>query len=186
MPDLRIGQHDGIIRRLREVKSGEHCEEVVAVSGSDIVRAQHRLFLIGSGQISLAVAGNVRGTFANPVGSGVRLIVARLSVYGSAQSFSKLFIDPTVGLPASAARPVHNFVFGSPVASPAVLKVDTDATTPLSGGTDTGVTIGTGGGRRVEIEAPFVLSPGHVLGVAIPFAGAADVTFNLIYTQETI
>lgn len=141
--------------------------------------ASGRFYMVGSGRMSLSVAGNVRALIANPAESGRIIGIAGIVVFGTATSWANIYKNPTAGLPAAAARPVTNALVGPPT-EPAVVQVtaDTDATVALSGGTDTGVVMGSGGGNRETVTAPFQLWPGQSLGFNVPFAGAADATLT--------
>lgn len=139
-----------------------------------------RFILSGSGRIALSLAGNLRATVANPAGSGRLVYLPAISAFATATGWASIIRNPTTGLPASAARP-HLNAFLVPGAPPgvAVLKADTNASTPLGGGTDSGIVLGVPGGVREKIDLPpFVLYPGEVLGLNIPFAGAADVSLT--------
>lgn len=142
-----------------------------------------RVYLVGSGRVTLGVAGNARGLIANPAASGVHLRIARLAVFATATGYATLFIDPTVGLPPINLTPRNALVGGSAGAGTAGF--DTNATTALSGGTDTGIVLGIPASRRTEIDLPpLVLPPGVSLGINIPFAGAADMAATVYWTEE--
>lgn len=141
--------------------------------------ATGRFYIVGTGRMSLSVAGNVRALIANPAGSGRIIGIAGIVVFGTATSWANIYKNPTAGLPATAIRPVTNALIGPPT-TPATVQVtaDTNATTALSGGTDTGVVLGSGSGNREPITAPFQLWPGQSIGFNVPFAGAADATIS--------
>lgn len=152
-------------------------------SYSDEVAAG-RFYVAGSGRLSLSVAGNVRGLVTNPANSGRLMVLVLLTEFGTGRSWTEIYRNPTTGLP-TALRPVNNALLG--VATDAAvgeLRVDTDTTVALSGGTNTGIVIGTGPDRRNEIKAPFNLFPGETLGVNVPFAGAADATLSLYWVEK--
>lgn len=158
--------------------------DVAGLEKSQLQRAaeQAKVYFAGSGRLSLSVAGNIRGTLTNPAGATTNVHVLRMSGLGTSVSWANLLLNPTAGLPASAARRVNNNIL-SMAGDASVLKVDTDTTTALSGGTDLGTTLGVPGGRRFQIDfnIPIVLGPGASLGVAIPFTGAADAAFSLYW-----
>lgn len=144
-----------------------------------------RLRLSGSGRLSLSVAGNVRGTLTNPAGSGKTILIPRVSVFGTATSWPALYLNPTTGLPGSAVRPITNGILGAAYPSVGEVRVDTSATTSLAGGYDTGIVIAGGGGTRnvLDWSDPLVLPEGVVLGMNVPFAGAADASFNIYWLE---
>lgn len=149
--------------------------------------AQGRFFLAGSGRVTLAAAGNLRGLITNPTGSGRTVSVVRFAGFATATGYAQLFLNPTTGLPATAARPIANAVMGGGLAPVASLTVDTNLTTALSGGTDLGLVIGIPGNSRTSIDfPPVVLSPGVSLGLNVPFAGAADSTLSIYWWEDPI
>lgn len=149
---------------------------------SEAVNMQ-RFFLAGSGKLTLAAAGNVRGTISNPAGSGRNILVARLAGLGTGTAWARLRVNPTTGLPATAARPTINAIIGG-AAPVGILKVDTDLVTPLGGGTDTGIDIGMPASARVSLDMPpMILSPGVSLGINIPFTGAADAALSVYWAE---
>jgi hypothetical protein len=140
-------------------------------------------FLTGTGNIAMSVAGNVRMTISNPAGSGKTVYIVRLSAFATAAAFGELLINPTAGLPV-AARAVNNLLVGSAVAAVAQVKVDQSATTALSGGTDTGVAFAVPNGTMHIAELPpLVIPPGVTLGIAVPFAGAANASVNVYHYE---
>lgn len=168
-----------------DVGGGVLLEEVIAVSPVTSRVAAGRFYLAGSGKMTLALAGNVRGTITNPAGSGRNVSVVRLVTFGTGTSWAQLFINPTAGLPATAARPVLNALVGGGEAAVGEVKVDTSTDTPLSGGADTGLVMGAGASDRIEATLPpLVLAPGVSLGVNVPFAGAADATISVYWFED--
>lgn len=144
-----------------------------------------RVMMAGSGMLNLSVAGNIRATFSNPAGSGKTISVVRLVAMATATGFATVRLNPTTGLPGSAARPVLNAIAGGGNAASAQLKVDTDPTTALGGGTDTGEVIGIPANNRVSIDLPpLVLAPGVTLGIGIPFAGAANAAMSIYWVED--
>lgn len=143
-----------------------------------------RAYIVGSGRMSLAVAGNVRATITNPVNSGRNVLISKIVSFGTARSWADVRLNPTTGLPVSAPRPVVNAIFGQP-GGVAQLRVDTDATTPLGGGTDTGLVIATGPEDRtpVELKPYLLIAPGVVAGINVPFAGAADAVLTAYFAE---
>ena len=140
--------------------------------------------IYGSGKISLAVAGNFRAILRNPSTSGKTIKLHRISAFGTSTGWASILINPTTGLPITAARPSLNAIVGGGVAGIAEVKADADTTTPLGGGTDTGIVLGIAGGQRTELNLPpLIIAPGVALGFNVPFAGAADVTLA-VYTTE--
>lgn len=193
MPDKVWTQDGGLTRRMQEVAPGEFADEVYARDAWSAAISLGKAYIIGSGRISLSVAGNVRGLLANPVanananpdGSHRRIIVLGLSSFGTGTGWATIYNDPTTGLPATAVRPRWRMNPYAGDVGTAEMQVDTNATTALSGGTDTGVVIGLPPNAREEMR-PIgrVIAPGASLGINIPFAGAADASFNLYVVEE--
>jgi hypothetical protein len=147
---------------------------------------QGRFFLSSTGKLALAAAGNVRATLQNPAGSGRNLYVARIGSLASAgPAWATVWLNPTTGLPSSAARPHLNaLVSGANTAGVGVMKADTDLTVPLAGGMDTGVVIGIPAGSRISLDLPpIVLVPGQTLGFNLPFTGAADAVMSVYWGE---
>lgn len=175
-----------VSRRFQEIKPGEFAEEVYTVSAVTAAVAQQRFFLAGSGRLSLSVAGNVRATIANPADSGRNMFLARLVSFGTGTAWATLLVNPTTGLPVTPARPHLNAIAGAP-GGVGVLKVDTDAATPLGGGVDTGIVLGSGANTRNPVDLPpIILAPGVTLGINVPFAGAADIALSLYWLEEDV
>lgn len=149
--------------------------EAEAVSGE--------LFLAGSGELALSVAGNVRLLLENPAASGKTLYVVRLDSFATAASFAELLVNPTAGLPA-AERVANNVNLGSAIAAVGKVFADTSATTALSGGVDTGVSVGVGANVATPHPLPpLILPPGSSLGLALPFTGAANASVNVYWYE---
>lgn len=147
-----------------------------------------RAFLVGSGRLTLSVSGNVRGIIQNPAGSGVNTVLAGLAIFGTSTSWASLYLNPTAGIPVTANRVGMNAAAGGGHPRQTILRVDTNATTALSGGLDTGIVIGTGAGSRESLDMPFslILAPGVTLGINVPFAGAADATMTAYLTETPL
>jgi hypothetical protein len=146
--------------------------------------ASGRMYFGGSGKMSLAVAGNLRAVLQNPADSGRVMYVARMVVTTTAMGWADLFVNPTVGVPTSTPRPVTNAIIGQNTSPKGVIRADTDTTTALGGGWNTGVSIGSPGGQRTNLDLPpFVLAPGVTLGFNNAFAGAADVSMSVFWWE---
>lgn len=144
-----------------------------------------KFFLAGSGKRTLSLAGNFRATLENPAGSGKTLYVVRLSAFATATGWARLFVNPTTGLPTAAPRYELNAVLGHPNPAVAVLRADTDTTVALGGGTDTEIDLAVPANERVEVDMPpLVVAAGNVVGINVPFAGAADSTMNVYWYEE--
>lgn len=161
----------------------------LSVTNRALERLQaQKMFVADTGKVTLSVAGNFRATFTNPSTSGRNLIIAKLVAAdsSSAIAWGEVWKQPTTGLPATAARPNRNLVFlaaGGNDVGVGELRADTDATVALGGGDLVGV-IGVPGATRTEIHGPFVLTPGVVIGLNVPYAGAADVAFSVYYYED--
>lgn len=184
MPDKTWEQTGGLSRRDQEIKIGEYAPEVYTVTAVTAAVAQQRFFLAGTGPLILALAGNARVTFANPAASGRNVHVGRLAAFSNAAGEASLFINPNTGLPATAARPQLNAIVGA-AGGVAVLKADTSTTTPLSGGTDTGMILAFPANTRLSVDMPpLVLTPGVTVGINIPIAAASSRSIMAIYWLE--
>lgn len=138
-----------------------------------------RLWYVGSGRLSLSVAGNVRALITNPAGSGRRLLIERLIGLATSTVFADLRRNPTTGLPVGTRTPVNARPTAPVAPSVAVVAVDISPTTALGGGTSTGIVIGVPGGSRLDWPFVFDLDPGESLGFNMPFAGATDASFTV-------
>lgn len=172
-------------RRLQEIVPGEYADEFYVVNAQTAAVAQQRLFLGGSGKLTLTVAGNIRGLFANPTGSGRKVHLVRLAALTTVTAFLDLRRNPTTGLP-TASRAPFNAVLGGPTGQ-ATLVADTDTTTALGGGTLLSTTLGLPANSRTSIDLPpLVLAPGQSLGLNINLASGADAVFSLYWIEEDL
>lgn len=153
---------------------------------------ESRYRVASTGKVVLSVAGNVRILLTNDGAVAQKNIqLVKLSSYASAPGWAELFINPTVGLPAvGTRRPKFDPRVLAGATAPVVpsagdpisLQVDTDATTALSGGVNTGITTGIPGSRRMDVDLPPVtLAPAQSLGFNIPFTGSTDVVLNFYW-----
>lgn len=141
--------------------------------------------LASSGRVTLAAAGNLRAVMQNPAGSGKTLSVVRLAAFTTATGYGSLYVNPTVGVPVTAARPAMNAVIGGGVPAVATLRVDTNLTVALGGGTDTGIVVGLPAGARTSLDfPPLIITPGVTLGINVPFTGAADATLSVYWFES--
>lgn len=167
-------------------------ENLAPLSAHERAIREGRAYLTGTGRVALAVAGNVRATVTNPANSGRRVVVARLGAFVTATAFIDVLRNPATGLPAAAVRPKTNHLLADATtaaqlpAGVAELRVDTDTTTPLGGGTPTGLVLGLGTARRTDLTIGLILWPGEVLGFAAPFSGAADLTSSIYLYDEAL
>lgn len=175
MPDRIIdtGQHNKA--RLQEIATGEFAPEVYVHNDVTAAVAKGKQFTAGTGPLVLTVAGNIRATVSNPAGSGVNMFIFRLVWFANAMGEAALFVNPTAGLPATAARPVLSAVVVGGGTALGQVKADTDATTQLSGGTNTGISIGLGANVREVVDLPpLVLVPGTTLGINVPISATSS------------
>lgn len=183
----RVIYENGIRRTYREDASGG-LSPVFASDSSDVWSAAvqaGRGFILGSGRVTLTVAGNLRGLVRNPTGSGKTVSVVGLASFVTAVAYAEMLLDPTTGVPATAPRPALRLNPNAGTAHVTELLVDTDATVPLGGGTPTGVVLGMPASQRTEIgRLGRVLLPGQTFGINVPFAGSADAAFS-VYVVET-
>lgn len=184
MPDRIRTQVGGVNRRDQEVAPGEFAQEVYVRDAWSAAIGLGRAYIIGTGRISLSVAGNLRALIRNPSTDTV-VTVLGLSGLSTATGWPEIIEEPTTGLPAGTPRPHLRM---NPLAGvPAITEVtaDTDATVALGGGTATGVVLGTPSGNRIDIRPlGLVLGPGMSRGINVPFAGAADVALAAYITEE--
>ncbi len=152
---------------------------------------EKRFFFAGSGKWSLAAAGDLKASIQNPSNSGRNVFIDRIAALATGTAWAGFFINPTAGVPTTTPRRANNAVIGAPNGL-AVIRIEsrlsTDiGTSPLGGGTDTGLTLGIPANQRVSLELPpLVLAPGVVLGLNIPFAGAADASMSLYWWEEDV
>jgi hypothetical protein len=171
-------------KRHQQTAPGEHTEQVYVLDAMSAAIGNGRGYIVGSGRVTLSVAGNVRGVVQNPAGSGRNVTVVGFSAFATAVGYAQLYENPTVGVPATASRTGMGLRPASD-ARVSTVRVDTNATTALSGGTDTGIVIGLPAGARTEIaRIGKILAPGETLGISIPFTGSADLAFALYIAEE--
>lgn len=180
MPDRVLHQ-----TRMQEVATDEYAQEVYVRDAWSAGIGLGRAYIVSTGRIALAVAGNLRATIENPATNTRTATILGWVSFATATGWPNIRYMPTTGLPATAPRP-HlrlNRHRGDP--TNILLRVDTDATVALSGGEDTGVVLGSPGGSRVEVKPlGLILAPGETYGVNVPFAGAADATMAIYVTEE--
>lgn len=170
---------------LHEVRPSQYAPEVYVQSAISVALAKQRFYWAGTGKLDLAVAGNVRAVLQNPAGSGRNIYVARVTGLATGTAWANVYLNPSVGVPTAAARPVNNAVLGAATSPVGIIRVDTDTTTALSGGVDTGVVLGIPANNRFSIDlAPFVVAPGVSLGFNDAFAGAASVAMSIYWWEE--
>lgn len=143
-------------------------------------------FKSSTARMALTAAGNVRATIANPAGSGRRLLLHRMTGLATGIAWARMYVNPTIGLPAGV-RPVNNAFIGHPVTPVAEMRADTNLTTALGGGNDSGLDVGIPNGTRWTLELePMIVPAGVTVGVNVPFAGAADAVMTAYWVEEPI
>lgn len=183
MADQKLSTSIGSSRREQEVAPGEFAPEMYVRDVWSAGIANGRAFIVGSGHLTLSLAGSVRGLISNPVGSTVGLTVVGMTAFATAVGWAQLILNPTTGLPA-LTRP-GLALNPAPQVRQSQVGADTNTTTALGGGTDTGVIIGLPGGSRIQVSPiGLVLAPGMSLGLQIPFTGSADAEFALYLVEE--
>lgn len=149
--------------------------------------ADGRFHVSTTGRLTLSAAGNLRITFTNPANSQKLVTLGKVTAFATATSWGTILRNPDTNLPTSAARPTTNALLHAGTPPVAQLKADTDPLAALSGGIDTGLVVGSGAGQREPIELPpFFLVPGISLGVAVPFAGAADAVIAFYWVEDEL
>lgn len=143
-----------------------------------------RTFMVGSGKVSMAVAGNLRATFTNPAGSGKTVYLYSMTVLSTSLGWAELRVNPTTGLPAATVRTPTNTSIGNPGTSAVEFRVDTDTTVPLGGGSLSSSVIGLPANDVRNISLMLIIPPGVSLGIGAPFAAGFDATFNLHWWEE--
>lgn len=189
MADVVFESYGGMSRRMQEVASGEYAPESYVVNGATAALARGRMFVAGTGKLTLAAAGNFRATFTNPAASGRTCYIVRLAALSNTgPAWARMYRNPDTNLPSSGAVVNNNVAFGHPTAAVAEVKADTSLSSALGGGVDTGIDLGVPAGERVEITmaAPFVLGEGVSLGINVPFAGAADMSLSVYWFEEDV
>lgn len=175
---------NSVYRRTDSLPAGANNIGYITPSSSQKV-VQGRFNIAGTGRLNLTVAGNIRITISNPVGSGKTVSILRIACLATATGWASLILNPTTGLPVSATRPILNAIAGGGIPPVAQVKVDTDVTTPLGGGTDTGVVLGIPTTERVEINTPpLVLGQGVTLGINVPFGGASEMSGSVYWVED--
>jgi hypothetical protein len=197
MPDVVIPVHPSgagsWLHRQHQTAPGEYAPEVYARDAWSAAIGNGQGYLVGSGRVELSVAGNVRALISNPAsnangnpdGSHRIVTVVGLSAFGTGTAWADIYENPTAGLPTTAIRPRWRMNSAVGDAGTVEVRVDTSATTALSGGADTGMVLGLPNGNRSDIR-PIgkVILPGQSIGVNVPFAGAASEAFNLYIVEE--
>lgn len=153
--------------------------------------SDRRAYVASTGKVSLAVAGNFRTTLENPTASGKKLVITSLAVFDTASSaaWADIRLGPTTGLPTANTVTPRNAVMtnsGAFADSIAVVKWDTDTTTPLGGGVlfqQVGIPSNS---RTVFGQGYFVVTAGTLVGINAAFAGASDVNFTVYYYEEAV
>ncbi len=186
MPDIFRSARAGIKTRWRDVGGGILAEEVVSLPEHGSRVANGRFYLAGTGRMALTVAGNIRAVIQNPATSGRNVRLVRIAGLATGTAWADLLLNPTAGVPATAARPVLNAIAGGGVAPVATIRADTDATVALSGGA-TGLTVGVPANQRFALDLPpLVLAPGVTLGINAAFAGAADLALSVYWYEDPV
>lgn len=177
-------QTHGLTERRQEVAPGEFAPEFYARDLWSAGVGMGRAYITSTGKVALSVAGNLRVLIANP-STDTLVTLAGIAGLATAAAWATVYRNPTAGLPATAARPSLRM---NPLRGQAPLttvRVDTDATTAMSGGENTGELIGLPGGTRYQIPVlGVVIPPGETIGINVPFAGAADVSTSLYIVEE--
>lgn len=146
---------------------------------------QGRVNLAGTGRITLNVAGNLRIVAQNPAESAKTISIVRIAGLTTGTGWASIVLNPTTGVPSTAARPILNAVAGGGIPSLLTLRADTSTTVPLGGGIDTGLVLGMPGNERVSLDLPpIILTPGVTLGINIPFTGAADAAMSIYWIED--
>lgn len=131
-----------------------------------------RMFMAGSGALTLGLVSYFRSTIANPTGSGKIVMITRLDSFSTASAtFAHLWLNPTVGLPVATARPILNCnVDSNNTAGVAVIKTEVITqlgNSALSGGVDTGIDIALGPNAFEIFDLPpILLRPGQTIGLS--------------------
>lgn len=170
---------------MQEIAPGEFAPEAYVVTAVSAAVLQQRFFLAGSGRLTLAVAGNMRGVFTNPSGSGRRVSLVRVAAVSTVMAWMDLRLTPTTGIPASTRTPFNAVLGGA--APVATLAADTNATTAVGGGTLLSSTLALPANARQSIDLPpIVMSPGVSLGMNINLIAAADGSFSLYWIEDDL
>lgn len=174
MADKLVRVSADVQQRQQEIATGEYAQEVYAHNGVTAAVVKGKQFTSGTGPLTLTAAGNLRATISNPTGSGVNVSIFRLVWFANAMGEATLLLNPTAGIPATAVRPRLNAVAGTS-GGVGEVRADTNATTALSGGTDTGVILGLGANTREVVDLPpIVLTPGVTLGINVPISATTS------------
>jgi hypothetical protein len=144
------------------------------------------LFMASSTTISLALLTSLRVLISNPSGSGKVGLISQLDIFATAPGCSaQLFIDPSSNLPTTVRPSMNANVDGNNTAANLVFKSDNGSAMAAGTGTDTKIYIPLGTSFRESIELPpFVIRPGHALGINIPVLVAASVAVNARWMED--
>lgn len=147
-----------------------------------------RVKIYSTGTLTTAAASNVRMTLENPTGSGHKLTLLGLELGSTVTGFCDIRVNPTTGLPASAARPALNALVGAGSAPVAVVKADESAVTGLGGGTATGVRLHVGANqpRDVNLVTPLILTAGVTLGISLNLSAAFTFAARFTFLEEPV
>lgn len=186
MPDKILGtRSENTGRRLQEVAPGEFAEEVYVREAWSAGIANGRAYLLSTGQLALALAGNINVLIRNPTDSGVAVTILGGVAFGTVTGWATVRFDPTSGLPTTAQTTSR---VNRAVASTASVEIlaEASATASLDGG-EVGPVIGVGANIRTEIEPlGIVLAPGQSVGIGSQFGAAANLAVTVYVVEEPI
>lgn len=130
-------------------------------------------YIVATDQQTLATAGNLRITMKNNHASKKALVYCLVTVNSNGLTYGDMRLNPTTGLP-STAKTVGCAILGDTSSPSSVeVKVDTSLATPLGGGTHL-FDVPVPQGREVHDSGVFILNPGVMVGINVPFAGAGN------------
>ena len=141
-------------------------------------------WFVGTGILTSSGNDTIKMTIENPIDSGVNVNLARLRLTSDTSHIVKLWLNPTTNLP-SASRTISNAILDGRVYGGGTL-VKSGVGVVMSGGTELSATFGVGGqGGDVVVDGPFILPPGHKLGIGTHVQpGIVEGAFNLLWEEH--
>lgn len=132
-----------------------------------------RSFSAGIGPSPMPASQLTTALITNPTSSGRLVVITRLVLYMTVSTVATFRVNPTTGLPATAAT-IHNRFIGSSKLPVATVKIDGPTTTAMSGGTLMSGSTPLLAQNVVYLEQPFLIEEGNALGITITNTAAGN------------
>lgn len=130
-------------------------------------------YIVASDRQDLATAGHLRVTMKNNHATKKVIVYAFVTVNSNSLTYGDVRINPTTGLPSGSKTPGCLILGDTTIPSSVTVNVDTSLVTPIGGGThlfDAPIPQG----RCEHDSSVFILNPGVMIGINVPFAGAGN------------